>query len=205
MKAPLLPFLSTSLLSVVLAACAAGGSAMDIGMPLDRAQERPTPLHFGVHVTPEENPIIPAERFSGYHAALDFEILPNEIGKDVPVYAICNGKILVSTSADGYGGVVVQNCRWKGKNVTVLYGHTDPASQKPVGAAVKQGDQIAILGEGRSAESDGNRKHLHLSVHEGKEVQMLGYVQSQNELGNYLNPADILGIDVTDEPFHVLE
>lgn len=190
---------------LVLCACA-DGSAMDsIGMPLDDADDRPTPLHFGLYVTPEENPIIPAERFTGFHTAVDFEVSADELENDVPVYAICDGKVLVSEFADGYGGVLVQSCRLQGQNVTVLYGHLDPASLSKKGTRLAKGTTIGVLGAHRDEESDGNRKHLHLSIHKGKQPQLLGYVQTEKELSQYIDPSIVLGITVTDGPYQVPE
>lgn len=196
----LLPLLSC----FVLVACATS-AAVGFGLPLSEGWSRPTPLHFGLYVTPEKNPIIPAERFVGYHTAVDFEVSEQELTEDVPVYAICDGKVLKSEFANGYGGVLVQSCILQKQDVTVLYGHLKTDSLKSEGTDLRKGDLIGILAAHKSAESDGNRKHLHLSIRKGKEVQILGYVQTKKELSQFFNPAKILGIRVTNGPYNVPE
>ena len=95
--------------------------------PLDRASERVTKKPFGIYITPKTSPVQP-ERFQGYHTGTDFEIFPEELNADVPVHAICTGKIAVKRSASGYGGVLVQNCELNNQPITVIYGHLKLAS-----------------------------------------------------------------------------
>src|SRR6185436_20839762 len=92
---------SSALLSTLLCGCMVAIPESGFGQPLDNAASRETPLHFGLFVTPDpnHNPIHPPERFEGFHDALDFEIFPSEADKDVPVYAICDGNVLVSEFA----------------------------------------------------------------------------------------------------------
>jgi hypothetical protein len=166
-----------------------------ISMPMDRMKERPTPLSFGLYVTPNpaQNPIDPPERFTGYHAALDFEVLPDEQDAPVPIYAICEGEIAYSDHAEGYGGVLIQYCVLGGQEVAVLYGHLDHGSfQKKSGERLASGDKIGILAPTRSEESGGNRKHLHLGIHKGRELEFRGYVQNENELDQFIDPSTIL-------------
>jgi murein DD-endopeptidase MepM/ murein hydrolase activator NlpD len=173
---------------------AAGGM---LSYPLSRFEERPKLLTFGLFVTPnpDQNPIDPPERFVGYHTALDLETFDEEQAPevDVEVKAICDGTMEVARTADGYGGVLVQSCRINDQDVTVLYGHLDPQSfTKQQGQAVARGERLAILGDEKSAESGFTRKHLHLGIHKGKDIVLLGYVQSQAELENYMDPLPLI-------------
>lgn len=162
--------------------------------PLTKFNEREKLLTFGLFVTPnpDQNPIDPPERFTGYHTALDIETFEDEIDKDVEVKSICDGSVLEAKTADGYGGVLIHTCQINGEDVTILYGHLNPTSfTKKIGDAVKRGDKLGVLGKEMSAESGNTRKHLHLGIHKGPEIVLLGYVQSQEELQNYIDPAPL--------------
>ena len=165
-----------------------------IHMPLPETQRRAIPLHFGLYVTPDskENPIYPPERFTGFHAATDFEVSHEELLQDVPVFAICEGDVMFSGRVEGYGGLLVQNCEIKGEEVTILYGHVDPADLPKTGVTLSKGQAFAILGENRSPETDGNRKHLHLGIHRGPQLSVLGYVQKVEDLKSYMDPEEVL-------------
>src|SRR3989338_5562242 len=84
--------------------------AEGVSQPIHQALNRPTPLSFGMHVTPdpETNPIHPPERFSGYHVGVDYEIAEEELDKEIPIFAICSGTVAYSGFAEGYGGLLVQ-------------------------------------------------------------------------------------------------
>lgn len=162
--------------------------------PLSKFNDRQKLLTFGMYVTPnpEQNPIDPPERFVGYHTALDVEVFEDEMDKEVEVKAICEGNVVEAKTADGYGGVLVHTCQINGEDVTVLYGHLNPNTfTKKIGDPIKRGESIAFLGEEQSPESGFTRKHLHLGIHRGKEVVLLGYVQSEAELQNYIDPAPL--------------
>ncbi|MBI3332035.1 M23 family metallopeptidase [Candidatus Peregrinibacteria bacterium] len=175
---------------ILLSAC----SEDTLVWPLPEADSRPTPLHFGLYVTPDpaQNPIDPPERFTGFHTAVDFEIFETETDALIPVFAICSGRVLSSGSAEGYGGVVITRCRMRGQVVTVLYGHLDPESLPRQGSLVRKGNQIGILAAARSAGSGGNRKHLHLGIHKGPDLEFLGYVQTEAELEAFVDPLHVL-------------
>ncbi len=162
--------------------------------PLPHASRRATPLSFGLHVTANaaENPISPPERFEGYHVGLDFEVSQEELEEDVPVYAICSGRVDYSGFAEGYGGLLVQSCTLSGTDVTVLYGHIVRLNLPRVGSTLAAGEQISILGAARGTDTDGNRKHLHLGIHRGAAVDMRGYVQTQQEVNDFINPLSVL-------------
>jgi hypothetical protein len=177
-------------LSTLLVGC----SSVDV--PLPKADNRPTPLHFGLHVTPDPatNPIDPPERFTGYHAATDFEILKGEENKEVPVYAVCAGKLNFSGFSEGYGGLITQFCNLKGQDVTIIYGHLAVASLPENGIQVETGQLLGVLGAARSTDTDGSRKHLHLGILKGHVSAVAGYVQTEEELDAYLNPEEVLGL-----------
>lgn len=181
-------------LVLALAGCATGAGASGISAPLDDFALRQTPLHFGLHVTPDpdSNPIDPPERFTGYHVGLDVEVGAAELDKDVAVHAICAGPVVYSGFAGGYGGLVVQACTVGKQAVTVIYGHLALDNLPGHGAALKSGDRIAVLAPARSYGSDGNRKHLHLGIHSGSTIDMRGYVQTAEETRQFIDPMTVL-------------
>jgi murein DD-endopeptidase MepM/ murein hydrolase activator NlpD len=155
--------------------------------PLNDALSRITKKPFGLYVRPGDSPVSP-ERFQGYHAGVDFETTVAEQGTDVVVRAICTGSLLVKKWASGYGGVAVQACRIGTQDVTVVYGHLRLASvDVALKQEVKQGERIGLLGTGFSAETDGERKHLHLGVHKGTAIDIRGYVQTKTELDQWID------------------
>ncbi len=162
--------------------------------PLPRADERPTPLHFGLFVTPDpdRNPIDPPERFTGYHVATDFELLPGEEDAEVPVFAVCSGTVVFSGFASGYGGLLVQSCSMQGEEVTVLYGHVriDPLPAR--GTLLRAGERISVLADARSDEAGETRKHLHLGIRRGPQLDLRGYVQRESEISHFIDPKTVL-------------
>ncbi|KKR20854.1 MAG: hypothetical protein UT50_C0015G0007 [Candidatus Moranbacteria bacterium GW2011_GWA2_39_41] len=162
--------------------------ADDLSAPLKKSKERVTKKPFGIFITTQNSPVQP-ERFRGFHTGADFEIFPEELNADVPVQAICAGKIVVKKSASGYGGVLVQNCTIDSQTVTVIYGHLKLASvAKNLGNDLAVGEAIGILGANESAETSGERKHLHLGMHKGSAINILGYAQNKSELSGWLDP-----------------
>ncbi len=159
---------------------------------IENAFERITKKPFGIKISPASSPVFP-EKFSGYHTGVDFEILPGEDETDMEVYALCEGPLVLKRFVTGYGGTAVQNCNLEGQEVTVLYGHLKLDSiSASLDQTLKKGDLLGILGKGYSSETDGERKHLHLSVHKGPEVVLLGYVQNQSQLTNWIDPETLL-------------
>lgn len=160
--------------------------------PLDRAAERVTKKPFDIYITPKTSPVQP-ERFQGYHTGTDFEIFPEELDADVPVSAICSGKIVSKKTASGYGSVLVQACKIDNQTVTVIYGHLKLASiSKNVGDDLNAGEEIGILGKAYSSETDGERKHLHLGIHKGNAVNILGYVSSKSQLSEWIDACTLV-------------
>lgn len=156
--------------------------------PMDNALSRITKKSFGTFVSPKNSPVSP-ERFTGFHNAIDLETFSDEQNTDVAVKVLCDGKLLSARNASGYGGVAVQSCVLDGQAVTVVYGHIKLSSISfEVGEQLKAGEFLANLGNGFSAETDGERKHLHLGIHKGNDVNILGYVQSEKELSSWIDP-----------------
>ncbi|MDP2789945.1 MAG: M23 family metallopeptidase [bacterium] len=160
--------------------------------PLDRRAERVTKKSFGTYITPKTSPIQP-ERFTGYHTGLDYETFASEAKVDVPVVAACTGKVRARQTVSGYGGVLVQQCVVAGQTVTALYGHLRLSSiNVKVGAELKAGTQFAALGTGYSSETNGERKHLHFSLHKGTTINWKGYVSTKGTLVDWLDPQKYL-------------
>lgn len=147
--------------------------------------DRITKKSFGTYVTPEKSPVSP-EKFTGFHTGLDFEA-PED--GDVSVRAACSGEIIYKQTVGGYGGVLIQRCDVAGEPVTALYGHIRLSSvTKTVGDSLTAGEEFAQLGTGFSAETDGERPHLHFGLHKGSRVELKGYSQNENDLKNWLAP-----------------
>lgn len=156
--------------------------------PLDRPKDRITKKKFGTFVTPQNSPVQP-ERFTGYHTGIDFETFPDEKDTPVQVHAICSGPLQLKETASGYGGVAVQACQYQKEPVTVVYGHLKLSSiTSAEGTSLKSGDVLGVLGAGYSVETDGERKHLHLDIHKGVEINIAGYVQSPSQLSSWIDP-----------------
>ena len=160
--------------------------------PIDNALERITKKPFGIKISFTNSPITP-EKFSGYHTGVDFEIVEEEIEMDIPIFAICTGPIILKKWINGYGGAVVQRCLLDNEDITVLYGHLKLSSiQKNINDNNQLGNQIGILGKGESTDTDDERKHLHLGIHKGNKINLLGYAQNQKDLQNWIDIADYL-------------
>jgi len=160
--------------------------------PISRALERITKKPFGIKVSPKNSPVSP-EKFTGYHAGTDFETFPEEENIDVPIYAVCGGMLIYKNWMKGYGGMAIQECAIGSEDVTVIYGHLKLSSiGAKEGYKFSAGEKIGNLGKGYSAETDGERKHLHLGIHKGQNVVFLGYVQNAKDLENWLDAAKYL-------------
>ncbi len=160
--------------------------------PIENFKENQTKKVFGQFITKENSPIR-NDRFHGYHTGVDIEVNPKDIDKGIPVYAITNGIIRsVQDEISGYGGVIVIEHLINNQTMTAIYGHIKFFSvEKEAGDLVEKGEQIAILGTGRTIETDNERKHLHFGIHKGAEINILGYVQNKSELSGWINPNSI--------------
>jgi murein DD-endopeptidase MepM/ murein hydrolase activator NlpD len=162
-------------------------SSHDFFQPISGALGRVTKKPFSLYVSPKNSPVNP-EHFSGYHTGVDFETTAQEQNGDVPIYAICPGSLMLKKIATGYGGVAVQSCQIFNEPVTIIYGHlrfTSITAQQ--GTLLKKGQQIGFLGKGYSTETAGERKHLHLGIHKGSKVDLLGYVTVKSELSQWID------------------
>jgi len=162
-------------------------NAEAINEPLSQSLERVIKKPFGIYITPENSPVSP-ERFTGYHNGADFEILPGEENIDVEIRAICDGQLIYKNYVSGYGGVAIESCELDSQPVTVLYGHLRLSSITELNSQLTVGQKIGVLGTGFSQETDYERKHLHLAVHLGGEINFLGYVQDFADLNNWVDP-----------------
>jgi hypothetical protein len=161
--------------------------------PISNAEERITKKSFGTYVTPQNSPVQP-ERFSGWHTGIDYETFAEESEVDVSIFAICGGPVLSRQYTSGYGGVLVQSCLLNNDPITVIYGHLNLASiDKTVGQYLVPGEIIGALGKGYSEQTDNERKHLHLGVHKGSDINIRGYVQNQNQLNSWLDFQTMIG------------
>ena len=159
-----------------------------IAEPIADALTRVTKKPFGLKVSPSDSPVDP-ERFSGYHTGVDFETFPEEQDAEVSVYAVCEGPVVLKRIVTGYGGVLIQRCILEGEEVTVLYGHLRLSSiPAKLNETLVKGQRIGLLGQGYSSETDGERKHLHLSIHKGASIVLLEYVQEPERLEEWIDP-----------------
>ncbi|MDD5692916.1 MAG: M23 family metallopeptidase [Patescibacteria group bacterium] len=167
--------------------------AAEIVEPISHAKDRVTKKPFGIYITPSNSPIQP-ERFTGYHTGTDFEVTNAELTQVIAVSALCEGKILIKQWVSGYGGVIIQSCNINNEAVTVLYGHLDiNGSNIPaVGSSITAGEHLATLGAAYSHDTDGERKHLHVGIHKGTEIDYSGYVQNKNELSSWIDAMTLL-------------
>lgn len=179
-----------------------GCARQQIHEPLPGASVRATPLSFGMYVTPDplQNPIDPPERFTGFHTAVDYEVSSGEVDGDVPVYALCSGRVVFSGYVEGYGGTVAHRCRLEDGDVTVLYGHLDLEGLPKQRSNLRGGDTIGLLAPPQSYASGYTRKHLHLSIHKGTDLVFAGYVEHEEDLERYIDPQEVLRDTTIDIP-----
>lgn len=164
-------------------------SSVKLVPPIAEFTSRITKKSFGTHVTPQDSPVSP-EKFSGYHTGVDVEY--GDVTSDVPVQAIASGRVVTSRTASGYGGVVAIEHDINDTKIVAVYGHLDPASLVGNGVEVAAGQQIGILGEGFTPETDGERKHLHFAVRADATVSLLGYVPAKADLSAWLDPMQFI-------------
>jgi Peptidase family M23 len=156
-------------------------------LPLSEYEKRVTKKPFGIYITPENSPV-QLEKFSGFHTGTDFEIFPEELNKKVLVKSVCDGEIIQKRLVSGYGGVVVQICEVGDNSVIIIYGHLKLNGDFiNIGDIINQSDTIGELGDHESNETNGERKHLHLGIKKGNEVDFSGYVSDKKELENWID------------------
>ena len=157
----------------------------ELSEPVNDFKSRITKKPFGIYITPQNSPVSP-ERFTGYHTGADAEY--QDVTTDVPVYAVSDGKIVLSETASGYGGVFMVEIDLNGAKHTVLYGHIRPSSLPKIGREVTKGESIALLGTGYSGETDGERRHLHFAILSSNSHNIKGYVANKNDLSGWIDP-----------------
>jgi murein DD-endopeptidase MepM/ murein hydrolase activator NlpD len=149
--------------------------------PVDDFQNRITKKRFGEYITQNNSPI-KQERFNGYHTGVDVEY--EDVKGDVLVRSVADGVVIYSGWVSGYGGVIIINHN----NYTALYGHVKQLSSIKKNVNVRVSEQIGTLGDGKTMETDNERKHLHFGIYKGQEINFRGYVQSEDELMKWLDP-----------------
>ena len=151
-------------------------------LPVKNFKEGITKKPFGIYITPKNSPVAP-EKFQGFYTGVDIEETQGEI---IPVLAIADGEVIYSGWVVGYGGVL----GLKIDKYLVLYGHLNADTIPKVGTKVVRGQQLGYLGKGNTKETDFERQHLHFGILKSGRFDLRGYVQSQNDLENWLNPAN---------------
>jgi murein DD-endopeptidase MepM/ murein hydrolase activator NlpD len=162
--------------------------------PLPNYAARVTKRAYGQYFTVNQADNLPCGgHFGGYHNGDDLEITSDELDTEVPVFAIAAGQVRQLSRVGGYGGLLIIEYNLGGQVVTANYGHVDLTQPKvTTGQTVTAGQIVGYLGANCSAETDGERKHLHFSVHKGATIDVKGYVQKQSDLDNWINPAEFL-------------
>lgn len=156
--------------------------------PIAEFKSRITKKPFGKYFSPGNSPVQP-ERFSGYHTAVDVEY--TDTTADIPVFALTDGRVVLSRVASGYGGVFMVQFRFKDKPYTAVYGHIRPSTMPKVATEIQRGQKIGVLGTGYSSETDGERKHLHFGILLGSTTNLKGYAQSTSELSAWIDPLSL--------------
>ncbi|MDD3887874.1 MAG: M23 family metallopeptidase [Patescibacteria group bacterium] len=160
--------------------------------PIQNFTTNQTKKTFGQFITAQNSPVQP-ERFYGFHTGVDIEINSDQINQDVPVLAVEDSEVVYLGFVAGYGGVIILQGQIDNQPATFLYGHIKLSSVSlSVGDQVARGQQIAVLGNEYSDETDGERKHLHFAIHKGSSIELRGYVSNQSELDSWYNPNEII-------------
>ncbi len=189
------PVLPDATFESVLSSLRPAGLPSSLVFPVEGFVAAVTKKPFGIRITPETSPVQP-ERFSGFHTGADAE-LP----ADTPVVAVVDGTVLRSERVSGYGGLIAIEHRIAGERIVGIYGHLDPARLPARGARVRVEEQVGILGEGFTAETDGERSHLHFGLYAGAGTSVAGYVASSEALlADWRDPVAFLQSHSAREP-----
>ncbi len=115
-------------------------------------------------------------------AALGAESLESEKADSalVPFYAISDGLIVYEGNLSGYGGVVLEKLD-DGQHVA-LYGHVKLPTGIKTNDRVRAGQLLSYLGNNFSAETSGERRHLHFGLHKGIDLYFHGHEQNISAL-----------------------
>lgn len=167
-------------------------NSVEVYIPLNESNIREIKKPFGIFITPETSPVQP-ERFQGYHTGTDFEIFDNEIDTDVTIRSVCDGNVIFKNFVNGYGGVLIQDCVLNEQIVTVLYGHLNMDTvQINVGDKLRMSDDVGLLGDNNSKQTDFERKHLHIGIHKGSDINVQGYTQNKENLNKWINVCTVV-------------
>lgn len=152
-----------------------------IVLPVNEYAQRSTVKRFGDFVQ---------DRFQGYHVGDDIEFNDQEsLNQEIPVVSISDGIVTRVDSISGYGGFLSINHEIDGKTLHANYGHLDLRSTKlKQGDRVAKGQFLANLGDHKSSETDGERKHLHFALYEGTQTRINGYEALSKNVANWINP-----------------
>lgn len=158
--------------------------------PISGYHRRITYRYFGKNVTASDHSPDCGRTYVGFHNGDDLEVTTEENNKDVEIKAISNGTIVLAENIDGYGGLIIEKTEIEGQKYLINYGHIRISSATvSVGTQVNSGQKLALLGNGCSTETDGERKHLHFSIHKGDTIDVRGYIPTEEELKeNWVNP-----------------
>ena len=149
-------------------------------LPVDEYAQRRTLKTHGEYIE---------DRFSGYHVGDDIEFV--DVEGDTLVYAIADGEVTYASTASGYGGVIILAHQVEGETISAVYGHVEIASALvAAGDTVEKGQQIGILGDHESSETDGERKHIHFALYQGSGVTLAGYTGTADSVDGWINPQD---------------
>lgn len=150
-------------------------------LPVKEYAQRSTVKRFGDFVQ---------DRFQGYHVGDDIEFNDQEsLNQEIPVVSISDGIVTRVDSISGYGGFLSINHEIDGKTLHANYGHLDLRSTKlKQGDRVAKGQFLANLGDHKSSETDGERKHLHFALYEGTQTRINGYEALSKNVANWINP-----------------
>lgn len=142
---------------------------------------------FGQYIAPDSG-----DRFTGYHTGDDIEVPDKTV--EISVYVLTDASMVRKETVAGYGGVVILEFIDQGQTYHALYGHLDIASvTAAVGDTVHRGAVLGNLGDDASAETDGERKHLHFGLYPYTGTELFtGYVDNDADLALWVNPADWL-------------
>lgn len=155
--------------------------------PMEQYSTTRTRKVFGQYIAPDSG-----DRFSGYHTGDDVEV--TDVSATVPVVALTTATVVQKQTVSGYGGVVILEFTDSGTTYHALYGHLNLDSVSvPVGDTITAGAQLGVLGDDASAQTDGERKHLHFGLYPFTGTELYaGYVANDIDLVNWVNPADWL-------------
>lgn len=162
--------------------------------PMTRYDQRTTNRWHGKTITAaDREPLHCGYPFTGFHAGDDLEVTAAELNQSVPVFAIAQGTVRQVADVDGYGGLIVIEHQLNNQTVTAYYGHVDLSRTRvQVDDTVRGGQHIADLGADCSSQTSDERKHLHFSIRRGTSIDVRGYVNTESELNQWLNPKTTL-------------